>query len=457
MAIWTTIAGGAQRAGRAVSEGVRSTAVKVNHAVRKRPYQYEPPVASVILSQRAQSERLRAQDAPADVFAATRDLPASAKAPFFSVLLPAGDIGPDRFEESLISVLSQTWSLLELIVADTSVQDDLREVLEDYDDERIHYLRQDKDRGPSVNLNLAAMQARGDYVVILEGGDLLTPDALFETAMVIMEKKPEVLYSDEDFCDQRRLRFHTPYYKPDFNKDYLFARDYIRHMLVIRRELLQAMRFRSRFDGAQEYDLVLRAPKSSICHVGKVLYHTRDLARKTPAGAKAYDEASRAALEEYFRSRGVSAKVRSARLPGNVIEYSPDIFSARSEVGVIGGRVVDRRHRIVGGLMKKDGTVYFAGMDETETGDMYEACTVRNAEAVDARCMKIRPELNRLYQEIFGHDYEEGRGRDTIDILEKSLLFCRRVRSMGYLIVWDPSMRGVLPPFRIRRKQEKEI
>lgn len=452
MAIWNTMAGQAARAGRTVSDGLRSTAVKVKNAVRTKPYQYEAPVPSVILSQRAQSERLRAGDRPADVFAAFRDLPASAAAPTFSVLMPAGDIGPDRFEESLISVLSQTYSLLELIVADTSGQGDLREVLNDYDDERIHYIRQDKDRGASVNLNMAAMQATGGYVVILEGGDLLTADALFETAMTIMEKKPEILYSDEDFCDPRRLRFHTPYRKPDFNKDYLFARDYIRHMLVIRRELLQAMRFRSRFDGAQEYDLVLRSPKSSICHIPRILYHTRGLEVRTPEAASAYAEAARAALEEYFRSRGVPAEVRRSGISGNLVDYSPDIFAARGEVGVVGGRVVDRRHRIVGGMMKADGTVLYAGLDETETGPLRMAVTVQNAEAVDARCMKIRPELTRLYQEIFGHAYVEGRGQDRIDILERSLLFCSRVRAMGYLIVWDPSMRGVLPPVWHRPK-----
>jgi hypothetical protein len=43
----------------------------------------------------------------------------------------------------------------------------------------------------------------------------------------------------------------------------------------MKRGLFLALRLRPAYDGAQDYDLILRAPKSEIVHIPKVLYHWR--------------------------------------------------------------------------------------------------------------------------------------------------------------------------------------
>ncbi len=93
------------------------------------------------------------------------------------------------------------------------------------------------------------------------------------------------------------------------------------------------------------------------------------------------------------------------------------------------------------------GRVMYEGWDEAEGGPMNRALTVQNAFAVDARCMRVRPELKGLFEEILGN-HSQGQSfdweRDPQELKRRSILFCRRIRELGYLIVWDPSFITVV-------------
>ncbi|MBQ4304275.1 MAG: glycosyltransferase, partial [Lachnospiraceae bacterium] len=347
MSFVSRVTGPAARAGRSVYRGARTGLNKLKNLSRQKAYRYEEPAPGIVFSQKAQYERLHQGESPSEVFSSDTIMRRAAKPPVFTVIMAVSNPRPDRLEDSVISVLSQTWAGFEFIVADCGMKSAAANVLADYDDDRIRHFRLQGTSSESDALNSAALHASGDYIVFLDYGDLLTVDALFETALSIMSTSAEILYSDEDCCDSAARKFSSPYIKPDFNKDYLFASPYITHMLVVRRELFLAMRFRSRFDGAREYDLILRAPKSGICHIPRVLYHVRRIPEK-----KQNPGAVRAALEDYFRVRGVRARVSQAGSGLFMkVEYLPDIFTVRKEIGVIGGKVLDRRRRIIGGMM----------------------------------------------------------------------------------------------------------
>ena len=79
----------------------------------------------------------------------------------------------------------------------------------------------------------------------------------------------------------------------------------------------------------------------------------------------------------------------------------------------------------------------FEGWDEAEEGARMMAQTARNAWAVDVRCMKIRPELQGLYEEVFGCSYEGHIMHSSENLNALSRQFCARVREMGYSIVWN--------------------
>ena len=422
------------------AEQLRAAAVRAATRNGKAHYSYEDPQEDILLMQETVSERIREGEDPAAVMGSSVFLREGAVPPFFSIFIAVREPDLKLFRATLTSVLEQTYGSFELYILDHGISDQVRDVIGWYREKRLRYLDVSDGNGPSAMYNRAAAQAEGDYILRLECGDLLTRDALFEAALAVMQTDAEILYADEDRRDARGKNFSDPWFKPDFSIDYLYAVDYMSRMLIVRRSLFLALRFREGYEEAPEYDLVLRAPKSGIHHIPRILCHVYQ--KGNPLAEEI--ECRKRALEDYFRVRNIRAAVRPSRLPGIMeIQYIPDIFSARPMVGIVGGKVLDGRHRIIGGMLNERGNLLFEGWDEAAEGPRMIAQTTRNAWSVDVRCMKVRPELQGLYEEVFGYSYEGHvmHSGDRLGALSRE--FCSRVREMGYTIVWNPMLKRV--------------
>ena len=236
-------------------------------------YEYHEPEASVLLNQRAVWDRLKGGEKPEEALGASVSVLKVHHVPTISVIVTTYEPVIRYFEQTLISILSQTYGGFELIIADTSLSSGVKDTLDHYRDERIRYYSVPGNRGEASLINDAAHLAEGNYLCTVDVGDLLTQDALYEVFLCIMRTGAEILYTDEDHCDAAGRKFEQPNRKPDFNKDYLLSNNYMRRLMVIRRELFLALRLRDAFDGALTYDLMLRAPKSEVYHVPLILYH----------------------------------------------------------------------------------------------------------------------------------------------------------------------------------------
>lgn len=74
----------------------------------------------------------------------------------------------------------------------------------------------------------------------------------------------EMLYTDEDKVDMDGKTHFQPHLKPDFNIDLLRSNNYITHFLAVKRSLLDRVGgIRSDFDGAQDYDFILRCAEQA--------------------------------------------------------------------------------------------------------------------------------------------------------------------------------------------------
>ena len=414
-------------------------------------YEYHEPEASVLLNQRAVWDRLKGGEKPEEALGASVSVLKVHHVPTISVIVTTYEPVIRYFEQTLISILSQTYGGFELIIADTSLSSGVKDTLDHYRDERIRYYSVPGNRGEASLINDAAHLAEGNYLCTVDVGDLLTQDALYEVFLCIMRTGAEILYTDEDHCDAAGRKFEQPNRKPDFNKDYLLSNNYMRRLMVIRRELFLALRLRDAFDGALTYDLMLRAPKSEVYHVPLILYHKSSASKDSKMAGREPDAdiaAEKAALEDYFRVRSIRASVSYSGRKGIYrVTYRPNIFACRSDVGILGGRVLSRTHKVIGGMYDSQGRVMFEGWDEAEGGPMNRALSVQNAFAVDARCMQVRPDLRGLYEELVtapGGDTSTDWQRDPMELRRRSILFCARVRGLGYLIVWDPSFITVI-------------
>src|SRR5262245_61770061 len=132
--------------------------------------------------------------------------------------------------------------------------------------------------------------AEGEFVAFLEHDDEISPDALFEVvAYLNAHPDADIIYTDEDKLEIDGTRTGV-YFKPDWSPEHFLTNMYTCHLMVVRRSLLDRVGgFRAGYDGAQDYDLVLRLIEhtSRIHHLPKVLYHWRRIPESTAGSEKA--------------------------------------------------------------------------------------------------------------------------------------------------------------------------
>ena len=230
-------------------------------------------------------------------------------APLFSIVVPLYRTPKGYLKELIESIEAQTYVKWELCLADGSPDNKLEMLVKSYQDERIKYRYIGENLGISGNTNKAVEMATGDFIVLCDHDDLITPDALFEFAKeIVADKEVDSIYSDEDKIDEKSYDVFDPSFKPDFNIDMLRSQNYICHLYGVRRELVEKYgMFNSEYDGAQDYDFILRMSEHSrkIAHVAKILYHWRTHQGSTALNPEskmyAYDAGARAIGAHYAR------------------------------------------------------------------------------------------------------------------------------------------------------------
>lgn len=239
--------------------------------------------------------------------------------PKFSIIVPTYKT-PEKFLKEMIeSVIAQTYTKWELCVADGSENNDVKtRVLEQYasSDSRIKINVLNKNKGISENTNEALALATGDYIVLLDHDDLLAPNALYEVAKAINEDESiDVLYTDEDKISIDLKHHFQPSFKPDFSIDLLRSNNYICHMFVVKKNIVDRIKgFRKEYDGSQDYDFIFRCTfwARKIKHIPKILYHWRmhhnSVAGNPESKMYAY-EAGKRAIEYDLEQNGINANV----------------------------------------------------------------------------------------------------------------------------------------------------
>jgi GT2 family glycosyltransferase len=258
-----------------------------------------------------------------------------ARKPTISIVMPTYNTPAAFLTDVIESVLAQTYVHWELCIADgNSSADWVRPMLEQYaaKDSRIKVQFLDANRGISGNTNAALALAGGEFVALLDHDDTLAPFALFEVVQALNHQpEADLIYSDEDKLDETGRRV-DPCFKPDWSPDTLRSYNYICHLLVLRRTLIESLGgVREGFDGAQDYDLVLRASEQArrIVHVPKVLYHWRMHRQSTAFDTKSKTyivEAGCKALTEHLERMRTPARVLPTSLAGayRVIYHLPN-------------------------------------------------------------------------------------------------------------------------------------
>lgn len=337
-----------------------------------------------------------------------------------SLAVPAFETKTEYMRALIQSCLNQSYENWELIIADGSETDIVAQTVAEYQDERIRYIHLKENEGIADNTNQAISYAEGEYCGLLDHDDILTSDALYHMVKAILESQrngitPVMIYSDEDKCDAEGKSFFDPHFKMDFNLDLIMTNNYICHFMVVKTDILKKLQIRKQYDGAQDFDLVLRIVSSlllkereghgtriekQILHVPHILYHWRCHEASTadnPLSKMYAYEAGRKALADFTRRMGWKADIRHNKHLGFYrIAYRNCVLQHRDDLAAVGGFIVSKG-KIRNGLYKGQPLIYAGYMNRM---DLYQ-----NVNVLDIRNMAISKKYHALYEKVTGHPY----------------------------------------------------
>lgn len=245
--------------------------------------------------------------------------------PVISVIMPVYNVEEKWLKKAIESVRSQWYGRWELCICDDGSSDkNVQSILKLYEtlDERIKVAFRPQNGGIVKASNTALKMATGAYTAFLDNDDMLPQNALYEVVSSLQKAKYDLIYSDEDKIDNADKR-SEPFFKPDWSPDLLLSHNYICHLAVYKRKILDGIGgLREGFDGSQDYDLLLRFTEKTknIRHIPKILYHWRKLKGSAAADveAKPYAfDAAKKALYQALKRRNIKGSVEDGIWKGS--------------------------------------------------------------------------------------------------------------------------------------------
>lgn len=319
-----------------------------------------------------------------------------------SVLTPLWNTPENFLREMIDSVVAQTYGNWELCLADGSDAEHnyVGRICQEYaaKDSRVVYKHLEKNEGIAGNTNQCLTMATGEYIALFDHDDILHPSALYEYVKAINEQNADYLYCDEaTFKDGDINKMITMHFKPDYAIDNLRANNYICHFSVFKRTLLDGTElFRTKFDGSQDHDMILRMTDRAekVVHVPRLLYYWRLHSGSVASGiqAKPYAiEAARGAVADHLRTHGYEHfKITSTRAFETIFKITYEVIGEPKVSIVIPNKDhVEDLQRCIKSIIEKS------------TYDNYEIIIVEN---------------NSTSKEIFAY-YEELKNNPAIQVV----------------------------------------
>ena len=245
--------------------------------------------------------------------------------PLISIIIPVYKIDYKILYETIFSVKNQIYTNWEICIVDDnskSIKLYLYLLYLKISNKNIQIRFSLKNRGISETSNKCIKMTNGEYIALLDNDDLITPNALAEIVLLLNKhKKADLIYSDEDKLNNKE-ELVEQFFKPDWNKYRFLSNMYTSHLSVYRKSIVNEIGgFRKGFEGAQDYDLMLRfiEKTENIYHIPKILYHWRKIKGST---AEKYDakpmaeNASIKALQEYLHRNNIKGSVSKDKYPG---------------------------------------------------------------------------------------------------------------------------------------------
>lgn len=254
-----------------------------------------------------------------------------------SIVVPLYNTPKLYLIQMLDSVIHQTYDEWELCIADASdngneyIVQVIKSYISELESGKIKYKKIDN-KGISENTNHAIEMSTGAFIALLDHDDVLALNALSEVNECIVNKDADLIYSDEMIFKDDQVNNVLVYnYKPDYSVDSLRAVNYICHLTVFKKSLINVVgMFNSKYDGSQDHDMILRLTEKAdkVEHISKVLYywraHDSSVAKKITSKEYAIEAGKKAVLDSLHRN-GLRGDVQSTVVHPTIYKVNYEI------------------------------------------------------------------------------------------------------------------------------------
>ncbi len=237
-------------------------------------------------------------------------------APKVSVLMPVYKTNVDFLNESIKSILNQTFKDFEFIILDDCPDDPRENLVKSFNDERIKYFKNKKNLGISDSRNKLIELASGEYLAIFDHDDISLPERLEKEVQYLDENKGVGVVS----CQMKFIHsnYKTPY--PNTNQ---LIKGTLPHLCciahtaaMIRKSVIDNhnIRYEKEFSPCEDYMLWARLMDITMFHnLNDVLVLYRDSNENTSHNSAAIMSDKTTAIREYLYEKHKNIKQLSLR------------------------------------------------------------------------------------------------------------------------------------------------
>lgn len=237
--------------------------------------------------------------------------------------------GEKYLEETIQSVLNQTYTDWEYLLFDNCSSDRSAEIFLSHKDPRLKYFKNDKTVPLGYGRFLAERMVTGDYVCFIDSDDLWLPENL-EKQVAVMEMDPEVglVYSDYAFFGVNNTVRKTS--DEGYRTTAMITSFYDLGLssTMFRRSVLHTnnIQINKEYNLIADYDLFVRISRVSKCYhikknLAKYRTHSANLTHTVKSGAFEYNDIYEKFLKDFTKEEIRENKVGIRKLRDNYWEH----------------------------------------------------------------------------------------------------------------------------------------
>lgn len=157
-----------------------------------------------------------------------------------SVIMPVYDPEPSELKRALDSVLSQDMRDFEFIICDDCSRPYVRGIVDGYGDERIVYLRNEKNGGCAYSLNRCIEAAHGELLIRQDADDYSLPGRFAALKAAYERTGADIVASNILLFDESGEWGHRDYPATVEKRDFLFAVPFMHGACALKRSAVEA-------------------------------------------------------------------------------------------------------------------------------------------------------------------------------------------------------------------------